>query len=83
MVFVSWFICMSIDQIASEALRLPAKEMALLAGSLWESLDDPFATGPQSDEADGLSIAIERDEQLDRGEAKAISHEEMMTRLRR
>ena len=73
---------MSIEQIASEALRLPAKERALLAGSLWQSLDDPFATGSQSDEADGLSIAIERDEQLDRGEAKTISHEEMMTRLR-
>jgi len=33
---------MSIDQIAAEALRLPPRERALLAESLWESLEDPF-----------------------------------------
>lgn len=33
---------MGIDQIATEALNLPLRERALLAASLWESIDDPF-----------------------------------------
>ena len=33
---------MGIDQIGSEALKLPARERALLAESLWESLEDPY-----------------------------------------
>jgi len=33
---------MSIDQLALEALRLPARERAPLAASLWESIDDAY-----------------------------------------
>jgi len=51
---------MSIDQIAAEARRLPPKERALLAGSLWESLEDPFAAHTGMDEAVMLVPAAER-----------------------
>jgi putative addiction module component (TIGR02574 family) len=74
---------MSIDQIASEALRLPARERAILAGSLWESLEDPSATTAPMDDAAALALALERDRQLDAGQVQPIAHEEMMVRIRR
>jgi hypothetical protein len=74
---------MSIEQIAAEALRLPAKERAMLAASLWESLVDPFEVPPSADDSEAVAIAIERDRQLESGEVQPISHEEMMARLRR
>jgi len=74
---------MSIDQIASEALRLPARERALLAGSLWESLEDPSITTAQIDDAAVVALAKERDQQIETGQVQAIPHEEMMARLRR
>jgi putative addiction module component (TIGR02574 family) len=74
---------MSIDQIASEALRLPARERALLAGSLWESLEDPSADLKQTDEAAVASLALERDREIEAGQVQAISHDEMMAKLRR
>jgi putative addiction module component (TIGR02574 family) len=70
----------SIEQIASEALRLPAKERALLAESLWESLDDPSVGN--SDDAAVVAFAIERDREIESGEVQAVSHDEMMARLR-
>jgi putative addiction module component (TIGR02574 family) len=73
---------MSIEQIAAEALRLSPRDRALLAESLWESLDDPFEA-PARDEAAAVALATERDRQIEAGEVQAISHEEMMARLRR
>ena len=74
---------MSIDQIASEALRLPLRERALLAGSLWESLEDPSITAAQMDEAAVVTLALERDQQIESGQVQTVPHEEMMARLRR
>ncbi len=73
----------SIDQIATEALRLPAKERALLAASLWESLGDPFQVAVPIDDSEAAALALERDRQLDSGETKGITHEELMARLRK
>jgi putative addiction module component (TIGR02574 family) len=74
---------MSIEQIAAEALRLPPKERAMLAESLWESLVDPFKVAASADDSEAVALAIERDRQLNSGEVQPISHEEMMARLRR
>lgn len=73
---------MSIDQIVSEALRLPAKERALLAGSLWESLGDSFEGSLANDDAAAAALAVERDRQIEAGEVKAVSHTDLMSRLR-
>jgi hypothetical protein len=73
---------MSIDQLAAEALRLPAKERAMLAESLWESLVDPFETPVFADDSEAVAVALERDRQLETGEVQPISHEEMMRRVR-
>lgn len=73
---------MSIDQIAAEALRLPPRERALLAESLWESLEDPFKAPGDMDEESALALAKERERQLDSGDVKPMSHEDLMARLR-
>ena len=74
---------MSIEQIAAEALRLPPKDRAVLAESLWESLVDPFKVPAWTDDAEAVALATERDRQLETGQVLPISHEEMMFRLRR
>jgi hypothetical protein len=74
---------MSIDQIAAEALRLTPKQRAMLAESLWESLGDPFEALGKMDEAQAVSLALERDRQMETGEAQPVAHTEMMARLRR
>ena len=74
---------MSIDQIVAEALRLPRKERALLAESLWESLEDPFETPIEIADEAAAALAVERDRQIESGEVQAISHDELMSKLRR
>jgi putative addiction module component (TIGR02574 family) len=79
-----WYIlAMSIDQIAAEALRLPPRDRAMLAESLWESLVDPFEAPAAADEDQLAALALERDRQMEAGEVQALSHEELMARLRR
>ena len=73
---------MSIDQIAPEALRLPVRERALLAGSLWESIDDPFDLAVERSDAEALELAGKRDQEIEVGEVAPLSHGELMRRLR-
>jgi putative addiction module component (TIGR02574 family) len=80
---ISYIQGMSIDQIAAEALRLPPNERAMLAESLWESLTDPFKIPAESDDAEAIALALERDRQLEAGAVQPLSHEELMSRLRR
>ncbi len=74
---------MSIDQIASKALRLSAHDRALLASSLWESLGDPYQAPGTSAEEGATRLAAERDAEIESGKVQALSHEEMMAHLRR
>ncbi|MCB1227271.1 MAG: addiction module protein [Verrucomicrobiales bacterium] len=73
---------MSIDQIAPEALKLPIRERALLAASLWGSIEAPFEFSTNSDDEVALNFAEERDREIESGCVKALSHEELMQRLR-
>jgi hypothetical protein len=72
---------MSIDQIAAEALRLPPRERALLAESLWESLSGPQAMPADVDESAVIALARERDRQIEEKEVTPLSHEKLMARL--
>jgi putative addiction module component (TIGR02574 family) len=74
---------MSIDQIAAEALRLPPQERAMLAESLWESLTDPFKVPAEADDAEAIRLSLERDRQLETSQVQPLSHEELMSRIRR
>jgi len=73
---------MSIDQIAPEALRLPAKERALLAASLWESIEDPYTITTDLNDEEAIALALSRDEELESGTVTALSHADLMKRLR-
>ena len=73
---------MSIDQIAREALKLPARERALLAASLWESIEDPFELAVDFDNDAALNLAEERDQEIETGKVTTVSHQDLMMRLR-
>ncbi|MFM2220735.1 MAG: hypothetical protein RLZZ553_483 [Verrucomicrobiota bacterium] len=73
---------MNIDQIAPEALKLPVRERALLAASLWESIEDPFEIATDFDDEFALNLAEERNQEIESGRVKALSHQELMLRLR-
>jgi putative addiction module component (TIGR02574 family) len=74
---------MKIEELAPEALRLPIKDRVLLAASLWESLDDPYDLAVSFDDDEAISLAIKRDDEIESGKVKALSHSELMNRLRR
>ncbi len=74
---------MRFEQIVTEALRLPVQQRALVAESLWESIEDPFELRVQMDDATATALAVERDRQMEAGEVTPILHDEMMARLRR
>ena len=73
---------MSIDQIGSEALKLPVQERARLAASLWESLGDPFEATVAVGDDEVLALAMERDAELESGAVSPLSHASLMERLR-
>jgi hypothetical protein len=64
-------------------MRLPPRERALLAESLWESLSSPHATSAEMDDHADLALARERDQQIEAGEVSAVLHDELLARLRR
>ncbi len=73
---------MSFDQIAPEALKLPTRERAMLAASLWESIEDPFELSIDFDDEAALNLAEERDREIESGQVVAVSHQDLMQRLR-
>lgn len=73
---------MSLDQIAPEALKLPPRERALLAASLWESIEDPFELDVKFDDEAVLTLAEERDQEIEGGRVTAVTHQDLMQRLR-
>lgn len=74
---------MNIDQIAPEALRLPTNERALLAATLWESIQDPYQLAVDLEDDEAVSLAVLRDREIESGEVAALSHEEFMKRVRK
>ena len=74
---------MKIEELAPEALRLPTRDRVLLAASLWESIEDPYDLALSFGEEEAVSLAIKRDEEIESGKVQALSHTELMTRLRR
>jgi putative addiction module component (TIGR02574 family) len=74
---------MSIDTIAPHALKLPIRERALLAESLWESIEDPYELAVARTDEEALALALERDDEIESGAVTALSHSEMMQRLRK
>lgn len=74
---------MNIDQIASEALQLDPRDRALLAETIWESLEDPHAVSSDMSDEEAVKLAIQRNDEIENGDTSALTHKEMMERLRR
>ena len=73
---------MGIDQLACEVLMLGAQDRAVLAETIWESLDDPFVLSTDLSEEKALALARQRDQELDRGDVVPLSHQTLRERLR-
>jgi hypothetical protein len=74
---------MSIDQIASEALRLSPHDRAILAETIWESLNDPYFLSSEMSDENAIILAKQRDEEVERGNVVPLSHKDLMDRLRK
>lgn len=73
---------MNVDELAPEALKLPIRERAILAASLWASLEDPYAVATQMDDEEALALAESRDAGIESGAVLPLSHADLMKRLR-
>ena len=73
---------MSIDQIASEALRLNSRDRALLAETIWESLEDPYVIPCEISDNAAMVLAIQRDKEMEQGDVVPLTHQKLMTSLR-
>ena len=71
---------MSTTSVTQEALGLPLAERVKLAQAVWASIDDQLA---DTDPADAVHVARERDADFDTGRVAGSSHEEVMQRARR
>lgn len=76
-------LAMNIDQIASEALQLDPKDRAILAETIWESLEDPYIISPDISDENSIALAKQRDDEIKKGDAAPVTQKEMMNRLRR
>ena len=74
---------MSIDQITCEALRLSPHDRAILAETIWESLEDPYVLATDISQQKAIELAKQRNDEIQRGEVKPLSHEGLMYRLRK
>ena len=73
---------MSIDQIASEALRLNPRDRAILAETIWESLEDPYLIPCKLSDKEAIALARKRDQEIEQGNVVPLSHQDLMSRLR-
>ncbi len=63
-------------------MKLPLRERALLAASLWESIGDPNQIATDLSDEEAIALALSRDAELESGLVKPLSHTELMQRLR-
>ncbi len=73
---------MKIDQITNEALQLDSKDRALLAETIWESLEDPYIVAIDMSDEEAVKLAIQRNNEMESGKETPITHKELMDSLR-
>jgi putative addiction module component (TIGR02574 family) len=74
---------MKFNKIASSALQLEPKDRAALAEALWDSLGDPYLSPEELSDEEAIQLAMQRSEEIERGEVKPISLNELMQRVRK
>ena len=73
-------ICMSSQQLTSEAMSLPLAERISLAQALWQSIDSSIV---DSDENEAMADVWRRDAEMSSGLVTGRSHEDVMRAARR
>ena len=73
---------MNITHIASEILKLSPHDRAVLAETIWESLEDPYLVESEISEQEALILAKRRDQEIEQGIVTPLSHKELMARLK-
>ena len=73
---------MSIDKLASEALRLNSHDRAILAEIIWESLEDPYLSSSDISDREAVELSLKRNKELEQGIVKPLNHQDLMSRLR-
>ena len=73
---------MSIEQIASEVLSWSPHDRAMLAQTLWESLEAPYITAIEMSETEAIALSKQRDWEIESGVVEPLLHTELMARLR-
>lgn len=66
-----------LEQLEHDALSLSVREREKLVLAMWDSLDGVSAIDPE-----GVSIALDRDADIEAGSVKTISHAEFHRRTR-
>ena len=74
---------MTIDQITNEVLQLAPHERAILAATIWESLEDPFVFSSDVSEETAIELAKKRDDEIEQGDVIPLSHNDLMAKLRK
>jgi len=64
-------------------LQLDPKDRALLAETIWESLEDPYVVASDMSDEEAVKLAIQRNDEIESGKETPITHKELMDRLRR
>ncbi len=77
-----WGFIMNIGHIASEALQLSSQDRAILAETIWESLEEPYLLSSDISDEEAIALAKQRDEDIENGHVEPLSHKELMNRLR-
>ncbi len=73
---------MSIDQIAGEALKLSPHDRAMLAQTIWESLEAPDLVAPEQSDDEANALAKQRDREIESGAVASLLHTQLMSGLR-
>jgi hypothetical protein len=69
------------SQIERELMALPPVERVRLVLKTWETLvDDPEAVADPDFDPEGLQLAQSREEELDQGTVRALTHREFRRR---
>ena len=74
---------MSFNQITCEALQLNSQERAILAETIWESIEDPYLFPNDISDIEAIVLAKQRDSEIEKGNMIPLLHKELMDRLRK
>ena len=73
---------MSFNQIICEALQLNSQERAILAETMWESIEEPYLFSNDISDIEAIALTKQRDLEIEKGNVVPLSHKELMNRLR-